>query len=354
MLFKNNKSAHGLWLMELSAWDWRGAFRRISGRAASKIWLSPVYFLLRLREWQQPKCYLFLMLFALAPSSWGGVIQDKPYTLANTLVHRLHSPENGEYKIMVSWPAREAPPEGWPVIYLLDGESVFPGAVSLLQRLTCERCPLTPGVVVAIDYPGNSRRERDYRPAVDHVLLEPNPAGGTYPPGAPGEAQKFWRFMDAELRPWVEQEWKINPQRQAIFGHSYGGLFTTWLFMTAPGAFQHYYASSPSVWWNDRYVLRMAKNWQPGGGNAQLSLSVGSDEQSLQAQEARLPEEKRAVLLKHRRQRAMVDGNREMAHLLIAKAPKRVDFRLVEGQSHLTVAPLVLHAALINHFAKSE
>ncbi|NWC64245.1 alpha/beta hydrolase [Cedecea sp. P7760] len=298
--------------------------------------------------------YLLLALIALAAPSGAAVTQDKPYTLANTLVHSLNSPENGEYKIMVSWPEGKAPPEGWPVIYLLDGESVFPGAVSLMQRLTCERCPLTPGVVVAIDYPGDSRRERDYRPTVDKVALEPNPAGGTYPPGAPGEAQKFWRFIDAELRPWVAQHWKINPQRQALFGHSYGGLFTTWLFMTSPDAFQHFYASSPSVWWNDRYLLRMAQNWQPDEGHTQLSISVGGYEQSLQPQEARLPEAKRAGLLKHRGQRAMVDGNREMANALIAKAPHRVDFTLVEGQSHLTVAPLVLHGVLINHFAKSE
>jgi predicted alpha/beta superfamily hydrolase len=298
--------------------------------------------------------YLLLALIALAAPSGAAVTQDKPYTLANTLVHSLNSPENGEYKIMVSWPEGKAPPEGWPVIYLLDGESVFPGAVSLMQRLTCERCPLTPGVVVAIDYPGDSRRERDYRPTVDKVALEPNPAGGTYPPGAPGEAQKFWRFIDAELRPWVAQHWKINPQRQALFGHSYGGLFTTWLFMTSPDAFQHFYASSPSVWWNDRYLLRMAQNWQPDEGHTQLSISVGGYEQSLQPQEARLQEAKRAGLLKHRGQRAMVDGNREMANALIAKAPHRVDFTLVEGQSHLTVAPLVLHGVLINHFAKSE
>jgi predicted alpha/beta superfamily hydrolase len=298
--------------------------------------------------------YLLLALIALAAPSGAAVTQDKPYTLANTLVHSLNSPENGEYKIMVSWPEGKAPPEGWPVIYLLDGESVFPGAVSLMQRLTCERCPLTPGVVVAIDYPGDSRRERDYRPTVDKVALEPNPAGGTYPPGAPGEAQKFWRFIDAELRPWVAQHWKINPQRQALFGHSYGGLFTTWLFMTSPDAFQHFYASSPSVWWNDRYLLRMAQNWQSDEGHTQLSISVGGYEQSLQPQEARLPEAKRAGLLKHRGQRAMVDGNREMANALIAKAPHRVDFTLVEGQSHLTVAPLVLHGVLINHFAKSE
>ncbi|MFB5746660.1 alpha/beta hydrolase [Cedecea sp. S5-13] len=298
--------------------------------------------------------YLLLALIALAAPSGAAVTQDKPYTLANTLVHSLNSPENGEYKIMVSWPEGKAPPEGWPVIYLLDGESVFPGAVSLMQRLTCERCPLTPGVVVAIDYPGDSRRERDYRPTVDKVALEPNPAGGTYPPGAPGEAQKFWRFIDAELRPWVAQHWKINPQRQALFGHSYGGLFTTWLFMTSPDAFQHFYASSPSVWWNDRYLLRMAQNWQPDEGHTQLSISVGGYEQSLQPREARLPEAKRAGLLKHRGQRAMVDGNRDMANALIAKAPHRVDFTLVEGQSHLTVAPLVLHGVLINHFAKSE
>ncbi|HEY3984190.1 alpha/beta hydrolase [Cedecea sp.] len=298
--------------------------------------------------------YLLMALIALAAPSGAALTQDKPYTLANTLVHSLNSPENGEYKIMVSWPEGQAPAEGWPVIYLLDGESVFPGAVSLMQRLTCERCPLTPGVVVAIDYPGDSRRERDYRPTVDKVALEPNPAGGTYPPGAPGEAQKFWRFIDAELKPWVAQRWQINPQRQALFGHSYGGLFTTWLFMTSPGAFQHFYASSPSVWWNDRYLLRMAQTWQSDEGHTQLSISVGGYEQSLQPQEARLPEAKRTALLKHRGQRAMVDANREMANVLIAKAPHRVDFTLVEGQSHLTVAPLVLHGVLINHFAKSE
>ncbi|WP_395489056.1 alpha/beta hydrolase [Cedecea davisae] len=299
--------------------------------------------------------YLLTMLMALIAAPAGAVVsEDKPYTLVNTLVHTLSSPENGDYKILVSWPQGIAPSEGWPVIYLLDGESVFPGAVSLMQRLTCDRCPLVPGVIVAIDYPEESRRERDYRPAVDKIVLEANPAGGTYPPGKPGEAQKFWQFIDTELKPWVSQRWKTNPQRQALFGHSYGGLFITWLFMTSPNAFQHFYAASPSVWWNNRYLLRTAQNWQPDDSRSHLSVYVGEYEQSLQPHEMKLPEARKAVLAQHRGQRAMVDGARQLAESLKAKAPQRVDFSLVEGQTHLTIAPLVLHGAIINHFAKPE
>lgn len=49
--------------------------------------------------------------------------------------------------------------------------------------------------------------------------------------------------------------------RQALYGHSYGGLFALHTLFTRPGLFDCYIASSPSIWWNDRFIMQEATNF---------------------------------------------------------------------------------------------
>ena len=274
------------------------------------------------------------------------------YVLPGSQVETLHS-ENGDYQIMTYVPPGNAPAGGWPVIYLLDGNAAFAPAASMMASYSCSRCPMQPGVVVAIGYPGKSRRDQDYRPATQEVKLESNPAGGTYDPGAPGNAQAFTRFVMQELKPHIETQLPIDHQRQALFGHSYGGLYTLYTALTQPDTFQHFYAASPSVWWNNRYLMTLAKQ-PPKKWPERLRLTVGEYEQSLQQSEMQLPAEQREVLARHRQQRAMVDGVRELAWSLQAmpEGARHVSFMLYPGQSHMTVMPLALQDALLDHFAR--
>ncbi|MBP2171230.1 putative alpha/beta superfamily hydrolase [Erwinia toletana] len=269
----------------------------------------------------------------------------------------FHSHSCGDYRIQLCWPDEPAPENGWPVIFLLDGASYFPIAEYLLRTLAHPRCCLLPGVVVAIDYPDSSRREKDYRPAVAQLVAEASPHGGFYPPGMAGQSAAFLDFIQHQLKPWLSSQLSIDNRNTALFGHSYGGLFTLNTLFTASDSFRHYYASSPSVWWNDGYLSAMAARFALRSDIAEqkvLLLSVGEYEQSLQRFELSLDAATRATLVQHRRQRRMVDGIRELAWQLQAGQQQnvRTEFVLYADQSHQSVPMLALQKAMMHHFQR--
>ncbi|MFB1116924.1 alpha/beta hydrolase-fold protein [Dickeya dadantii] len=282
------------------------------------------------------------------------------YQLSNTQVETFASAACGHYRLLIAWPDGPAPEQGWPVMYLLDGERYFASAVSQLAAMREPRCGMMPGVMVAIDYDGPTRRDRDYRPAVERLIPESDPAGGLRSPGEQGDAAGFRRFLLEELKPFIQQRYDIDSQRQALFGHSYGGLFTVDTLFEQPGSFQHFYASSPSVWWNGGYLSRQAEAFiarvdvRPLHRPVRLALSVGEHEQSLEAWERRLPEARQCWLRQHRGQRRMVDGIRELATQLRLKTPLlEVTLQVHAEQSHMSASfPALLHA-LRHHFQPS-
>ncbi|MCG2963759.1 alpha/beta hydrolase, partial [Escherichia coli] len=57
------------------------------------------------------------------------------------------------------------------------------------------------------------------------------------------------------LKPQIEKTFSINVLHQTLFGHSLGGLFALYTLFIKATAFQYYIAISPSIWWDNRYIL---------------------------------------------------------------------------------------------------
>lgn len=72
-----------------------------------------------------------------------------------------------------------------------------------------------------------------------------------------GGAAAFRRFLREELVPLVEARWRISGET-AIMGESLAGLFVLETFFVEPELFDAYVAIDPSVWWNDRRLVREA------------------------------------------------------------------------------------------------
>ncbi|KAB8307494.1 alpha/beta hydrolase [Erwinia endophytica] len=272
----------------------------------------------------------------------------------------IHSSVCGDYRVMICQPAAPPPDEGWPVIYLLDGASHFPIAAHLMRTLARPRCCMLPGVVVAIDYPGATRRERDYRPYVAELIPEPNPRGGYYLAGMTGAAEAFFSFLQDELKPFIRSMLLTDDKREALYGHSYGGLFTLYSLFTHSERFRHFYASSPSVWWNDGYIRKLAEHFIARATTTSLRqetvlfLSVGEHEQSLEAWERCQPAEECRWLAQHRQQRRMVDGLRELAGLFQSHPVNslQVELFIHPDQSHQSVPLCSLQKAMMHHFRR--
>lgn len=290
------------------------------------------------------------------PAALAAQETTKPYQLDRSEEFILKS-ESGDYRIMVSLPEGEAPAGGHAITYVLDGDELFPVVTSVLRLQAgtgklSKHNGITPGIVVGIGYGGQSRRDFDYTLPSPPGPPETYRNGKPYPPREGGAADKFFEFLDKELRPSIEKRYAVNRQRQTLLGNGYGGLFALHVLFTRPEAFQTYIASSPSVWWNDRYVLqeeaKFTERVATSPVKAKLVMTAGSLEQSLTRIEAAWPEDEREEHRLKITRRKMVDNTRELAWRLekLGAHGLSSEYRIFEGESHKSVVPMAISYAL--------
>ncbi len=162
----------------------------------------------------------------------------EPFTRSE---HALASSVVGDtYRIQVVVPDRPAASEdGYPTVYLLDGDWVLPALTGRYVALM-DRGEIPPVVLVGIGHTGKDARQRDYTPT---DALGPGSGGGA----------AFQAFLRGELIPFVEEHYPVSPRRErrCIVGHSFGGLSVLDTFLRQNDLFHGYGAASPSLWYGD-------------------------------------------------------------------------------------------------------
>jgi len=256
---------------------------------------------------------------ARAAAAW------QPATLHQGRQLDITSPMTGQtYRIFVSIPTTPPPPAGYPVIYALDGNATFP-TLAVMARTILPRGTALP-VIVGVGYPGEfdygMGRGRDYTP--------PSGADG---PAKEGGADLFLDFIERELKPLIATLAPLDPARQALYGHSYGGLCTLHALFTRPAMFQTYLAASPSIWYRERVVLDGMDGFKRRvaalPSKPSLMLAVGELEQPSTANG---PLQGRDAIAAARR---MVDNARELGERLQKSTTlARVQFNLLAHEDH--------------------
>jgi predicted alpha/beta superfamily hydrolase len=176
------------------------------------------------------------------------------YTMPSTHMWDMTSAGGEIYRIFVSVPKTEMPADGYPVLYVLDGNAMF-AAFAEARRIQ-EYYDVGKAIVVGVGYPTDdaydTRRLYDYTPP----LLDPPPLNlrrlAKYKSGG---RDKFLDFLTGKLRTEIGSRYKINLERQSLFGHSLGGLLALHALYTRPQAFYSIVAASPSLEWNEQGVL---------------------------------------------------------------------------------------------------
>lgn len=284
---------------------------------------------------------------------------DTPYTIPRTSVETIVTKGARDYRVMVSWPETKAPVTGWPVMYVLDGTSYFAMATDILRNQVCPfPCPLEAGVIVAVGYHERNRREFDYTPKAPPGPPEMRLDGTPYPVVEYGGADEFLDFLETDLKPRIEGRFRIDKTRQTLFGHSYGGLFVLHTLFTRPQSFSTYIASSPSIWWNNRYIEKEEQAFikkttaTPLPRETRLLITVGEDEQTLLQRDLRGTQSERGNLEWRRGRRRMVDSTKEMGERLGGLGPRNmsVEHRTFEDESHISVATVALATAVAMAF----
>lgn len=154
-------------------------------------------------------------------------------------------------------PNTTPPAAGFPVMYVLDGNSLFGTMVEAirLQSRRPEKTGVVPAIIVGIGY----QTEAPYHPLrhYDLTLTGPDASIGDkrkdFSTHTYGGASAFFSFLEKIVKPYIEQRFPINQSRQTLFGHSLGGLFVLHTLFEHPDAYQTYIAGSPSIHWNKKY-----------------------------------------------------------------------------------------------------
>jgi predicted alpha/beta superfamily hydrolase len=161
-------------------------------------------------------------------------------------------------------------PRRYPVLYLLDGDAHFHSVSGLAQILGTgvNGTYVVPEmIIVAIS---NTNRTRDMTP----TRTDRDPSGKPQPGlAASGGMAPFLGFIKNELIPRVEQTYRTAPYRVFV-GHSLGGITTIYALYTMPDAFNAYVDIDPSLWWDNRLLLKQAKDRFSKPGLAGKSLYV--------------------------------------------------------------------------------
>ncbi|MBN1436109.1 MAG: alpha/beta hydrolase [Sedimentisphaerales bacterium] len=172
-------------------------------------------------------------------------------SIPNTELRTIASSHVGEeYQIYVSLPIRyHSSSKRYPVLYLLDADHLFPVAQGLVRPLECQE-GIPELIVVGIAYgkliwEGTNPRVRDYSPTfVENYRV---PTGG---------GERFFKFLNEELIPFIDDNYRTQPDDRSIFGHSIGGCFVLYSLFRDDNPFYRHIASSASPTWDNRWIFK--------------------------------------------------------------------------------------------------
>jgi predicted alpha/beta superfamily hydrolase len=182
-------------------------------------------------------CYL-LILFSFSCSN--GFCQDSITTINIGYSIKFKSKVLNEDRMLFIYlpDSYEEPQKSYPVLYLLDAETNFKYTCGIVDLLS--RSSIIPEMII-VGLP-NTDRMRDLTPTYDKKF---NIGGG---------AENFLAFLKEELIPFIDQNYKTQSFR-ILNGHSIGGLFTMYAFISDTLLFNSYIVTSPSMYWDDKIML---------------------------------------------------------------------------------------------------
>lgn len=137
-----------------------------------------------------------------------------------------------------------------PVLYMPDGglQEDFPHIANTVAELVNNKT-IRPVIVVGIE---NIQRRKDLSGPTE--IEEDKKIAPVI-----GGAEKFRSFINDELFSEINKRYRTTTEK-GIIGESLAGLFIVETFFIAPDMFDFYIAMDPSLWWNNHYLIRTAKD----------------------------------------------------------------------------------------------
>lgn len=254
------------------------------------------------------------------------------------------------WRVNLTIPRQRAPRGGYPALYMLDGNAaLMEFDADLLAQLARGRAP----VLVFVGYDNDLRidsaaRTRDYTPSAMDDGAGQGPRGGG--------ATAFGQVLIERIQPEVHRRARIDREREALWGHSLGGLFVLDLLYSRPDAFARWFPASPSLWWDNGRMLGELERRFPAREPARPATVT-----IMQGERERAPREPQAEAADPRvaAQRARIaampaDAARRLAQRLQSRHGLRACYREFAGLGHGPMLRASVRAAALAMACDSE
>ncbi len=159
----------------------------------------------------------------------------------------------------------------YPILLMNDGGNMFDPALAFggvaweIDRAIDDLAsngPLIEPIVVGVS--ATVDRMVEYTPSVEESV------------GVGGDAEPYLRFLVEELLPFVRESYRASDDRASIGGSSLGGLISMYACWTRPADFGRCGVFSPSLWWDDQYMIRMVRDEEAGPDDKPLVIYLDS------------------------------------------------------------------------------
>lgn len=207
-----------------------------------------------------------------------------PVLIPGTEARTFHSSiVDQDYTIQVALPLSYATSDTkYPVVYTMLGDLYFGLATDTTRALRFEKelrgqgdMPEVIVVGIAYDDPGWGQDFHDKYPTL--AFRDMTPTNESWAPGS-GQADRFLQFMQEELFPFIETNYRVTSEDRTLIGHSVGGLFTLYAMFQAPDAFNRYIALSPSFGWGNKSIFRYEEEFAQNNTELPVKLFLASGE----------------------------------------------------------------------------
>jgi predicted alpha/beta superfamily hydrolase len=269
-----------------------------------------------------------------------------PAAIINTQQRQLYSKIiDQQYELYISLPDNYAQSDStYPVLFLTDANTYFGMMADITRNLQWGgEMPKT--IIVGIAYPLNSLktederwtkwlawRMHDYTPTNSLQMDKDFGNDGI----KSGGASTFMQFMEKELFPFIEKNYRVKNNERTYVGFSLGGLFGLYTLFEKPALFQRYLIGSPSIWYDNKLLLKAEKNYATKNKDlpAQVYISVGELEEEINS--------------------GMVRNMLEMTSALKSRKYKSFSLSsvILEGETHMSAPSVSFQRGLRYFFRK--
>ncbi|MGR6871474.1 alpha/beta hydrolase [Pseudomonas sp. HK3] len=198
--------------------------------------------------------------------------EDQVFEISNSEIVTIESTIlNRKYDLYIKVPRdyfeEKNQSKQYPVLYLNDGPHTFKVAAGVTHFPSMDKS-IVVGISFAHGENGQNSRVRDFTPVVDK----------SWKKYVTGGATEYLAFIEREVFPFVEKNYRIDVHNRILSGHSLGGSFGAWVLLTKPSLFSRYILTSPSLWFKNDYIFDLENEFSKTNNslNAKIFVATGA------------------------------------------------------------------------------